>query len=131
MKECVHFNGVQNDECKANVNYRKLAGEPRAGCMTRIPCFNSKYNDETLNVACEKFSQITEEMRIKDKGKSDKSVKLTMQTIALIKDKHGEEKGILDTMECPKCKGKLGYSISGYNGHIHASCENKCICFMQ
>lgn len=131
MKECVHFNGIQNDTCKAGINYRDLAGEPRKGCMTRIPCFTSSYTEKTEQVACAKFSQITEEMRKKDKEESNKMFKLMMQTIALIKDKHKDEKGLVGSIECPKCKGRLTYTISDYNGHIHAACENKCVGFMQ
>lgn len=37
MSTCVHFTGIQNQECKASVNYHKQFGtEP--GCFANIPC---------------------------------------------------------------------------------------------
>ena len=123
MKECKHFNGVQNKTCKAGVTYDKN--------FSALPCTSNVRRVKTESMACDKFSQITEQMRKKEKEESDKRFKLIMETIALIKEKHGDDKGLSDQIECPKCKGRLGYSISGYNGHIHACCENKCVAFMQ
>ena len=36
------------------------------------------------------------------------------------------------TVTCPKCGGELGYSISGYNGHIHGQCNTTrgCLSWM-
>lgn len=34
-------------------------------------------------------------------------------------------------VECPKCKGLLGYSIARSNGHIHGRCETSgCLAWM-
>jgi hypothetical protein len=34
-------------------------------------------------------------------------------------------------VECPKCKGKLGYSIARSNGHVWGKCETTgCLSWM-
>jgi len=53
-----------------------------------------------------------------------------------ITDEEGTKKPELDTrgfMECPICKkGRLCYSISSYNGHIHACCDTgTCVSWME
>jgi hypothetical protein len=38
-QRCVHFQSpIHMEECKAKINYRELAGEPREGCLARLPC---------------------------------------------------------------------------------------------
>lgn len=40
------------------------------------------------------------------------------------------EKKESGTIVCPACKGKMHYTVSSYNGHIWAGCENeKCFRF--
>lgn len=52
-----------------------------------------------------------------------------------IRAKHGRVKpktDIVDSVECPRCKGVLRFRISSYNGHIHGQCEKEgCLCWMQ
>ncbi|MDH5297883.1 MAG: hypothetical protein OEV91_02590 [Desulfobulbaceae bacterium] len=53
-----------------------------------------------------------------------------------ITDKHGTtmpKADIRDSVDCPCCEtGKLFYSISSYNGHIHAACDTgKCVSWME
>lgn len=42
-------------------------------------------------------------------------------------------KGGRSSLPCPICeKGELRYSVSGYNGHIHAQCSTEgCVQWMQ
>ena len=49
MKTCSHFTGIQNDACKADVNYRKLIGGPDFGWAKYLPCLS-----DPKAVACEK-----------------------------------------------------------------------------
>jgi hypothetical protein len=35
---CIHFTGIQHEECGAGVNYRALVGGPDFGWATRLPC---------------------------------------------------------------------------------------------
>ena len=37
---CKYFNGIQNDECKKDVNYQNLAGDEK-GMAIRLPCIQS------------------------------------------------------------------------------------------
>ena len=58
------------------------------------------------------------------------------QARCAITDKHGTKKppeSIRDNMPCPCCEaGVLHYSISSYNGHIHAACDSKvCVSWME
>jgi len=53
-----------------------------------------------------------------------------------ITDKHGKGKpgiSIASWMLCPVCgEGDLNYTISSYNGHIHAGCtEEGCVAWME
>jgi hypothetical protein len=63
-----------------------------------------------------------------------------MTVIRTIHEKHKTEmkggkpsKPINDTIPCPVCRtGKIAYSISSRNGHIHAKCDTAgCVFFMQ
>lgn len=38
-KKCKHFNGIQNDTCKAGINYHELLGTG-VGCFAHMPCFS-------------------------------------------------------------------------------------------
>lgn len=36
------------------------------------------------------------------------------------------------SIECPKCKGKLSYTVSSFNGHVWANCETAgCLQWME
>ena len=60
----------------------------------------------------------------------DNTFVLMVKVINAIHEKHKNEKNVHGKIECPRCKGQVGYVIA-YNGHIHARCENSCIAFMQ
>ncbi len=49
LHSCVSFNGIQHDECKAGVNYRRLIGGPDFGWAKHLPCLN-----DPEAVQCEK-----------------------------------------------------------------------------
>lgn len=58
----------------------------------------------------------------------------TIKAIELIKEKHGPgkpKKFIKGFIKCPKCGGKLFYTISNYNGHIWGKCQTEnCVGWM-
>lgn len=54
---CRHFNGIQHDACKVDVNYRTLVGGDDLGWAARLPCFADDKSDAT----CEHLSFPTEE----------------------------------------------------------------------
>lgn len=74
--------------------------------------------------------------RIEDEAESYDSFKRIITARMAITEKHGDKKpatNISDSMPCPVCQsGTLNYSISGYNGHIHAKCTtDKCVYWME
>jgi hypothetical protein len=59
--KCRHFNGVNNDNCKADITYddairRKALGD--LGCMLRLPCHGDK---SAKILPCGQYSPLTEE----------------------------------------------------------------------
>ena len=42
------------------------------------------------------------------------------------------EAGDSGTVECPECKGRLGWVRDSFNGHLHGQCEtDRCLQWMQ
>ena len=56
-----------------------------------------------------------------------------LKAIAEIKKKHGKpKKDFFGFMECPTCKGNIGYLVSSYNGHTRGTCETpSCLKWME
>jgi len=77
-------------------------------------------------------------MAITKKGDED----FVIKAIQIINKKHnntpqyefpvpGQNESAKGTIECPKCKGVLHYTISGYNGHVWGKCEKEdCLRWM-
>ena len=62
----------------------------------------------------------------------DIDIKLFDKAIELCEKNAKGKRGIVGTIKCPKCGGKLNYSVSDYNGHIHGQCETKdCLAWRQ
>ena len=58
-------------------------------------------------------------------SEEEKFMKLVFHAMYLCRKDAGGKTGIEGTIECPKCNGKLHYSISSHNGHLHGNCETK------
>ncbi len=51
--------------------------------------------------------------------------------IKLCREHAGGKRGIAGTVECPKCKGTLYYTVAASNGHLWGRCETKdCLAWM-
>ena len=125
-KKCKHYKApIHNETCEKGVNYVELTGGERARYMRKLPCVKSNLSKDV--VACEKYEEYTDEELAEQERESKERWELTMQAIAEIK-KSGKQRG---QIECPKCKGKLGFTVSGYNGHIWGKCEKEnCLSWM-
>lgn len=137
MLTCRHFNGVQHDCCLAGVNYRALAGEPELGCMTRIPCAVISEPKGGPMAVCERrdtWNRDEAEQRVgAHRAALDAHVKALKVAHEDAKTKgFGRNHGGVSQCQCPLCSGILRYSVSSYNGHMHAQCETEgCVQWME
>lgn len=107
LSKCRHFNGTQNTHCKAGINYRELAGMPKLGWGTRLPCLTDPFMSPT-RVPCTLLSFPTE-------AEAEANIQQLEDHIA----KHVER---LSRGECPVCgkkitKRQVGRCIYGSCGH--------------
>ena len=130
-EKCIHFNGVQNDCCKAGIKYTDLAGSD-------FPCFRGdalkSLRKGELPSHCDKTEFPTEEYiqnEIAEHDKAFKKVDEGLKAVAHIRKEHNG-KNWSGVIECPICKGKLHVSHASLNNHVHAQCETKdCIAWME
>ena len=134
---CRHFNGVQHDCCEAGVNYRGLAGEPRDGCMTRIPCLPIHEPKHGSMAACALRSLHTPEEAERMVTESEASMERHLGVFRLAHN-DAKAKGLKrgngghSEMTCPICSGTLRYAVASVNGHMHAQCvTNGCVQWME
>ncbi len=118
---CVHFNGIQNKECRAGLTY------PRP-----LPCM-APFSPDMIQPSCPKFEAITlEQIKKEDEEHEIRSRQIDKARKAIVDATKGK-RGIGGEMLCPVCeKGDLRYTVSGYNGHIHAGCTmENCVRWME
>lgn len=130
MTRCVHFNGIQNEACKAGVNYRAMVGGEDLGWATRIPC-----NGRTTGIraCCGELRLTTREEAEAAIARADASLERLRTCMTAIRAKHGKARGLRGAMPCPTgCGGTLQYSIAGVNGHVWGQCSTPgCARWMQ
>ncbi len=137
MLTCRHFNGIQNDYCKAGVNYRELAGEPSVGCMTRIPCLPMNEPKHGPMAVCEKRDRWTKLEAEVNVTRGDEAMARHMLAFRAVHDDakakgYKKNRGGVSECRCPICEGKIRYAVSNYNGHIHAKCDTAgCVLWME
>lgn len=136
MQDCIHFNGIQRDQCKAGVNIRALVGGCDLGWAVRIPCLGMDVAN--CIVTCDKRTFPTREEAmhsiLEEEARFDKTLKVVKSAHQHAKDAGlGRGNGGRGEMSCPaECGGTLRYSVAGVNGHIHASCSTKgCVAWME
>lgn len=62
----------------------------------------------------------------------DQELGYVLGALYKIREVNGKKRGVSGVIDCPKCHGKLHYSISSYNGHIHGKCETQgCVSWVQ
>ncbi len=130
---CVHFTGTQNDTCEAGVLYEDVFDKttmPRA-----FPCI-AKYNPDG-RAKCEKCRFPTpEEVAAEEAEYKRLSDGIRAARSAIVAHCGGPWKkgapGSNGVIDCPVCGSPLGFSRSGYNGHIHARCKTDgCVAWLE
>lgn len=126
-ESCKHFTGYQNGKCKLGINYRELVGGPDLGWAARLPCTGlSPIKKEPVS-KCEKREEPTAAELASEALERKVHIEQTTAAIRAIR----ETKQSQGTVPCPRCEGKLGFSVAKSNGHIWGKCETKgCLSWM-
>lgn len=131
--KCRHFNGIQNDTCRAGVQYDDFKNRK---VSQGLPCFRDEKLGQCEGV-CSKREWYTEEEVAAQVKAHEEHIKVMFVVIPALKEdakKKGFKKGNggASSIECPNCRGTVSYRVSGYNGHMHASCStDSCVHFME
>jgi hypothetical protein len=136
LKTCKHFSGVQHKACKAGIKYADVeaAAPPLTG--RHLPCLPNLKSGACEGECAKREFPTPEEVEAREQ-EIIRSISRTGTAIAAVVEKIGKwKKGMGDAqgqMPCPVCKtGTLGYSRSGYNGHIWGACSSPdCVRWMQ
>lgn len=121
-KACIHFNGIQNKECKAGFSYEALPPEQRRAFV----CFGE-------STGCDKYQPTGMEEVVKKHEEFKAHFNRTnLARKAIVAASEGK-RGVRGAIACPVCStGSLHYSIANYNGHIHAQCSTTgCVAWME
>jgi len=125
---CLRYAGLMRKVCLCGISFQQITGNKGDfGIYKRIPCFGRNRIDTCKRRVFPTDAYIK---RFEDKANTNHEyVVIALQTIKEInKDIKKDKEGVI---VCPQCKGKLHYSIVGYNGHIWGKCETKgCISWM-
>ena len=147
---CIHFNGVQNEKCLAGIDYKSF--------QCGLPCLKYMNRD----AKCEKRQEPTEEQiktELAEYESMDGAIdRINVAREAILQELRRRWKegpipvGVTaprdisrfhkpqsnyfcgaGVMQCPICRtGKLKYSRSTYNGHVHARCSTDgCVAWME
>lgn len=123
---CVHFNGIQNEACKAGIAYDSF---PKPG----LPCMK----DFCKGQVCDNLRFPTPEEVAAAEAARETSYKRFELAYAAVREdakKRGLRKGNggAGNATCPNCQGTLSYSVASYNGHVHCRCSTEgCVWWMQ
>jgi hypothetical protein len=130
LHTCIHFTGIQNQTCKANVPYEKARDEStkpyKFACLdadTDVCPLREYPTSEQVDAAEAEMNRRLDQLRVampacradaKSKG-------------------FGKGHGGQSSIACPVCEsGTLRYSVAGYNGHMHGRCTTEgCMSWMQ
>lgn len=130
---CIHFTGFWgHDKCKAGVTYLTVKGtreNPQPGQMgATYPCFG-----DSPCITCEKQELLGMEGALREESEFKESMKRMMVARAAIVEHTKGQRGVRGQIKCPCCEGgTLGFSVAGYNGHIHARCTTEgCASWME
>ena len=80
----------------------------------------------------EKGSGLARFIQDHDPDGSMKKIGLARRAIVTHLDEKKSPRSAAGEIECPNCKGRLRFSRSGYNGHVHARCSTAdCVSWME
>ena len=139
--ECRHWTGTgRNDVCGAGVNYRQLASGPDLGWALRLPCSGVVFDHakDVVKAMCEKRVCWTQEEAEANVDRADAAIERAFRAHRVAHDdakarglKRGH--GGAGSVKCPACEdGMIRYTVSSYNGHMHAGCSTDgCVRWME
>jgi len=124
LATCRHFTGIMNEKCAAGVTYRDVRDTSGPG-MAKWPCLGGE-----CAKSCDKRAPTTEaEVRAEEVEMARRFGAIFEARAAIISTK--KKSG---TVACVLCKAPdaLHFTVSSYNGHVHASCSTKgCLSWME
>lgn len=124
LATCRHFTGLMNRACAKGITYetvRNLSVE----LDRRFPCLSN----ECPTACAAKESVTREEIEAEDRALADSVKHIGAARAAIVATK--KRAGSID---CPRCgaEGALGFTVSAYNGHVHAGCSTPgCLRWME
>ena len=123
LGRCKHFTGTQKKVCEAGVEYESV----RNGAS--LPCLR-KYNP--ANVQCPSQCFPTPEDARAKAEERERSMQVTLEGMRRCSKDANGRRGIVGSVECPKCNGTLRYSVASLNGHLWGRCDTAgCLSWMQ
>lgn len=147
---CVHFNGVQNNQCKRGISYEEywpMAPKPcvkllhkssRGGTYLRpgeAPAETKPFPGSDKAEPCEFYEEPTAEQVRAYREKIEVATGRTFAAIKIanvwrVRPKPGVDRQ--EVVECPVCEGRLHLSQSAHNGHVNGTCETAgCVSWME
>lgn len=132
--KCVHYTGTVNPTCAAGVKYDDVIDKTTK--PHSLPCIG-RYNPG--GATCEKCQLPTPEEVAADEAEVKRRFEgIGKARAAIVAHLGGPWKkgtpGAGGRIDCPVCGAadSLGFSRSGYNGHIHAGCKTDgCVGWME
>jgi hypothetical protein len=119
MGRCKHFTGIQRKVCEAEIAYATVKDTSRK--PFGLPCLPQDFPGGT---SCPSACFPTREEAEAQMAEMDAFCERVGQIREAIVTATGGERGIQGEIPCPCCgSGTVTFSISGYNGHIHAHCS--------
>lgn len=131
---CIHYRAMsEHATCSKGVEYESLRGVE----YNKRPCFR-RPDDTGPRTGCDLMEFPTPEQIAEFEAEMTARFERTVQAREAIVEACGGPwkrgmPGHAGTIKCPCCEdGKLSFSRSGYNGHVHAKCStDDCVAWME
>jgi hypothetical protein len=124
LATCKHFTGIMNEACAVGVAYRPLRDTSKPG-LAKWPCMGT----DCVNVCDKKELNTAEEVDAEEREFQERLSHFVPAREAIIAT--GKAGG---TIDCPRCNlvDGLYFTVSSYNGHVHAACRTMgCLSWME
>lgn len=134
LGQCIHFNGIQHDCCRADVNYRMLANDAIPGMALRLPCWTPTSGRNGNSPAmCEKYQSVTDSQVAEYKAEMEAYMDRIKKVMPVVSEwRKKSPRGKNEVIECPACNGNLHLTQASSNGHVWGKCETEgCVSWME
>lgn len=119
MNRCVHFNGLGNKICEAEVVYDEV--KDFSTSPYKVPCFASGQLHGGKN--CRHVKYFLETEAIDEANKIETNFKNTIIARGAVVRHYRTTNKFSDVIVCPVCSGKLSYSVAPSNEHVWMKCN--------